>query len=118
MSAPSVSAFGGAFAGDRAVAGGDDSFEGTFLVRGVAFYGFDEVGNQIVATLQLDVDIGPGVIALYLEADQAVVHRNNNEDQEHENDCDSDQHGAPPRFAGMNIRRGCLRSGYGGIAAE
>ena len=39
----------------------------------VSFYGFDEVGDFVVALLQEHVDVGPGAVVLVPEAHQAVV---------------------------------------------
>ena len=64
---------GGAGSAHGAIAGVDDGFECAFFVAGVAFYSFDEIGDQVVAALELDVDVGPGVVHLDFEADEAVV---------------------------------------------
>src|SRR5882724_3975784 len=65
-----------------AVAGVDDGFESAFFVGGVAFDGFDEIGNEVVAALELDVDIGPGVVGLDFETDEGVVHADEDDDGE------------------------------------
>ena len=35
---------------------------------------FDEIGNQIVAALELDVDLRPGILDAFLHRDEGVVH--------------------------------------------
>src|SRR5262249_2114872 len=75
--------------GHGAVACVDDGLESAFLVSGVAFDGLDEVGNEIVAALELHVDVGPGVVALHFEAGPAVVDSDsdkNEQDDSAEND--------------------------------
>ena len=57
----------------RLVAGLDDAFERLLLVGGVALDRLDEVGDQVVAALELHVDLRPGVLRLDRAADQAVV---------------------------------------------
>ena len=50
-----------------------------FLVRGVAFDGLDQVGNQVVAAFELHVNIGPGGVGANAQLHQAVVHRDEEE---------------------------------------
>src|ERR1700722_3946111 len=59
--------------GHSAIARVDYRFQGALLVSCVALDGFHQVGNQVVATLELDIDVRPGVVAGDLEAHQAVV---------------------------------------------
>ena len=82
----SLSFVGGAGGAHGAIAGVDDGFEGAFFVAGVALHSFDEIGDQVVAALELDVDVGPGVVALDLEANEAVVHADAEEHQQDEDD--------------------------------
>src|SRR5690242_9622373 len=65
--------------GHSLIAGGGDGFERAAFVGGVAFHGFDEIGDEVIAALELHVDIGPGVIALHAEANQSVVEKDNHE---------------------------------------
>jgi hypothetical protein len=51
-------------------------FQGVFLVAGVPLDGFDQVWNEVVAPLELDVDLRPGVLRFYFFVDQAVVDAN------------------------------------------
>ena len=51
---------GGGGGGD--VTGFDDGFERAALVLHVALGGFDEIRDKVVAALELDVDLGEGVI--------------------------------------------------------
>ena len=59
--------------GDRRVAGLDHGVERLALVGGVALDGLDEVGDEVEAALELDVDLRPGVLDLVAPPDQAVV---------------------------------------------
>ena len=77
--------FGRAGGTHRAIAGVDDAFERVFLMRGIAFDGFHKVGDQIVAALELHVDVRPSVVTLDFEADQAVVHADEEDNQQSEN---------------------------------
>ena len=47
----------------RAAARRDQRFERAALVAGMALHDRHDVGNEIVAPLQLHVDVGPGVVA-------------------------------------------------------
>src|SRR2546428_2064017 len=62
-----------ALRGHGAVARVDDSLESALLVSGVALDRFHHVGDQVVAALELHINVGPGVIALHLKTNQAVV---------------------------------------------
>src|SRR5579875_2338936 len=77
---------GGPLRGHGRVARLHDAFDRAALVGGVTFNGFDEIGNQIVAALELDINVGPGVVALHFELDQAVVHPDGDKNQD-DNDC-------------------------------
>ena len=50
-----------------------DLLEHAFFVAGVALHGFDEVGNQIVAPLQLVLDLRPLRLDRFFLADERVV---------------------------------------------
>src|SRR5712692_561950 len=76
---------GGRGGSHGAVACIDDAFERVLLVRGVAFHGLDEIGDQVVAALELHVDISPGVVALNFQAHQAVVHADEEDNEQYEN---------------------------------
>src|SRR6266849_4339308 len=65
---------GGPLHGHCFVARGHDAFERFPLVPGVALHGFNHVGDQVVAALELDVNVGPGVVAPDAQTHQAVVH--------------------------------------------
>ena len=71
-------AFGFYFVGGEGDAGGfgagvDDGFERTFFVGGVAFDRTDQIGNEVVAALELDVDLRPGIFDRLTKANQRVV---------------------------------------------
>jgi hypothetical protein len=48
-------------------------------VRGVTFHGLDQIGNKIVAALELDINVGPGGICAHAQLYQGVVHRDQQE---------------------------------------
>ena len=50
----------------------------------ITFHGFHEIRDQVVAALELDIDIGPGIVALDFQTDQAVVHANGENDEEND----------------------------------
>ena len=54
----------------------------------VAFHGLHEIGNQVIATFELNVDVRPGVVALDLKADESVVHPDDKQDEKYE-DCEN-----------------------------
>ena len=53
---------GGLRGGVGGVARGDHGLEGLALVLEVALGGFHQIGDEVVATLQLHVDLGEGVL--------------------------------------------------------
>lgn len=55
------------------VACADDSVEGFLLVRGVALDRLDQVGNEVVAALQLRVDVLPRVVDAVAQRDEVIV---------------------------------------------
>jgi hypothetical protein len=50
--------------------GFDDVIERATLVRRRAFHGLDQVRDQVVALLELDVDIGQGLVDALVERNQ------------------------------------------------
>ena len=55
----------------------------------VSLYGFDEIGNEVMATLQLHVDLGPSVFNAITHPDEAVVlhdHVDHHDSEDGEND--------------------------------
>ena len=52
-------------------------------MRGVALHGLDQVRNQIVALLELHVDVGKGLADALAERDQPIVGRKG---EKHEDD--------------------------------
>ncbi len=81
-----------------AIAGVDDGFKSAFLVAGVALDGLDEVGDEVVAPLELDVDVSPGVVRGDLETNQAVIHPDQDEnDQDNAGENDPTDHGKTSR---------------------
>ena len=64
---------GGSGCGLGCIAPFDDVLERFFFVASVAFDGLDEIGHQVLALLQLHVDVGEGLFAALAHADQAIV---------------------------------------------
>ena len=65
----------------------DDLAQHLLLLLGVALHGLDQIGNEVVALLQLHVDIGEGLVGVLPQRDEAVVdadhqHRQNDDDDE------------------------------------
>src|SRR5690606_10201765 len=58
---------------DGGVAGPDHGVEGLALVGRVPLHRLDEVRDQVEASLQLDVDLGPGVLDLVAATGEPVV---------------------------------------------
>ena len=56
-------------------------------MRGVALHGLDQVRDQVVALLELHVDVGEGLADALAERDQPVIGA---EREEHENDDDAE----------------------------
>src|SRR5437667_298091 len=73
--------------GDGGVTGLDDASERRLLELHVALHGVDQVGDQVVPPLELHADLVPGLVDHVPQADQAVVHK----DQEERDDRDDDQ---------------------------
>jgi hypothetical protein len=72
-----------------------DVVEDLALVRRVALDRLDQVGDEVAAPLQLDVDLAPGVLVAVLERDDAVVDVDAPEDQSPQDDEHDDRgHGA------------------------
>ena len=68
------------------------SVESCPLVFRVLVDGLDEVGNQIVTTLQLHVDIAPGVIDPIAAANKAVVEKDTDGGQHDEDENEQHSH--------------------------
>src|SRR5690606_4852205 len=74
----------------RAAARLDDGVQRTAFVRRVALHGLDQVGHEVVAALELNVDVRPGCVRLYVQLDERVVdhekdeyHRNQDQQRPH-----------------------------------
>jgi hypothetical protein len=77
-----------ALGGDRRVTRLDHFVERAALVRGVALYRLDQVGNEVVPLPQLHVHVGKGPIDPLPHGDEAVVDRDR--PQNHNNDHGKD----------------------------
>src|SRR5215213_956646 len=78
------------------VAEAGDVFQRVAFVRRVPAYGFHQVGNQLVAPIQLDVDLPPRFLDQVPGFDEAVVrtHRHQGDDHDdHQQDDDHDDGG-------------------------
>ena len=78
--------------GSRCVGDGrtrsDDLLKRARLMRGVAFHRFDQIGNKVATSLQLHVDLRPGVVDHIAHFHEVVVQhdrRNNEHDDNREN---------------------------------
>src|SRR6476659_1515851 len=72
-----------------------DRLERAALVRRVALDGLDEVRDQVVPTLELDLDLGPRVLDPVPQPDESVVEDDQCQQHQHEHhddhdDCDHD----------------------------
>src|SRR6266516_2414757 len=72
---------------DGGIAGLDDASERRLLELHVALHGVDQVGDQVMPPLELNADLVPGLVDHVPQADEPVVH----EDQEERDDRDDDQ---------------------------
>jgi len=66
-------------------------------VRGVALHGLDEVRDEVVAPLELNVDIGPRLLHALAQRDQPVVRRDEEQDDRDDDDGDDDRFHRPSR---------------------
>src|SRR4030095_3325077 len=73
----------------RTVAGFYHLIERAAFVRGVALHGLDQIGNQVVALLELHVDIGKGLADALTERNQSII-RAEREENENTEDADND----------------------------
>jgi hypothetical protein len=58
----------------------DDLVQRAAFVRGVTLYRLDQVGNEVVALLELHVDVGEGLVDPLPHGNQAVVDRDRPQD--------------------------------------
>src|SRR5258705_5073985 len=86
----------------RGVAGLDNVVEHAALVRGVALHGLQQIRDQIVALLELHVDVGKGLADALTERDQAVIGRKR---EKHENDDNADNDPAGRHGKELPMRR-------------
>ena len=59
---------------------------------GVALHRRHQVGDEVVAAFELDVDLGPRFLGPVALLDEAVERGPQTEDEEHNDDDDNDQH--------------------------
>src|SRR6266849_6299713 len=62
-------------------AGADNLVERAPLVRGIAPHGFDQIGHQIGAALELDVDVRPRFLGPLAQPDELVVRHDDRDDE-------------------------------------
>lgn len=101
--------------------------ESPALMTGVAFYRFDQIGDEISAPFELDVDVGPCVLGSDSKRDKAVVNESE-EKYDCDDECqDADEHGfwggrsspkMPPKRATVNafVQRRLTRWGVKVVA--
>jgi hypothetical protein len=65
----------GARCGDGTVAGLDNRIQRLLLMGSVAFHGLHQIGNEIVALLELHVDVGESLVGPAAQGDHGVVGR-------------------------------------------
>src|SRR6201999_4205865 len=86
---------------DRGGARLDDVVERAALMRRIALHRLDQVRNQIVALLELHVDIGKRLVDALAQRNQAVVGAEGEDDEDDDDDEDdpAGRHGnAPDRW--------------------
>jgi hypothetical protein len=71
-------------------------------MRGVAFDGLDQIGNEIVALFELNVDVGKGLVGPLAHSDEAVVDADR---PDHEDDNDAKDNPAGGRHEKLQIRK-------------
>jgi hypothetical protein len=77
---------------DRAVPGTDDGGERVLLEVHRALDGLHQVGDEVVAALELDVDLLERVLRLAPEGDQPVVRRDEPSKEDRGDDHQCEQH--------------------------
>jgi hypothetical protein len=58
---------------DRGIAGADHVFERLTLMGGITLYSFNQIGDEVKASLELYVDLGPSVLDLVSATNQTVI---------------------------------------------
>ncbi len=58
-------------------------------MRGIALHGFDQIRDQVVALLQLHVDVGKGLADALTERNQTVIRAERKQNENNE-DADND----------------------------
>ncbi len=80
----------------------DHGFQGFPLMLHVGLGGFHQVGDQVIATLELNLDLGKGVLVAVFQGDEGVVyaddiHDQAGDDDQYDNSDDSaGSHNSPP----------------------
>jgi hypothetical protein len=70
-----------------------DRLERLALVRGVALHRLDQVRDQVIAALQLDVDLRPRVLDAVAQGDEPVVEQHQRDDEQGNDAEDDPEHG-------------------------
>lgn len=81
----------GSGGGGRGGAGLGHGVERFLLMSGVALDGFHEVGDEVVPTLQLRIDVLPGVVDAVAQGDEVVVDAGDAHDDGHDDDDADDE---------------------------
>jgi hypothetical protein len=74
--------------GHRGVARLHDGVQGAALVGGVTLHRLHQVGDEVIAALELHIDLRPGGVDLVALADQPVVGAQRPRDEQHEDETD------------------------------
>jgi len=82
----------------RGVAGLDHRLERAALMGRVAFHGLDQVGDEIVALLELHIDVREGLVDPLPQRYQAVVDRDG---EQHDDDNDAEYDPGGGRHGGL-----------------
>src|SRR5205085_4615783 len=89
-----------------------DAVEGGALVPGIALHRLDEVRDQVVAALQLHLDLRPGVLRAVAQSHEPVVEQH---EEQPEEDCRRDYDDDPRQRSRILYREaGTFKLGCGG----
>ncbi len=83
----------------------DDGLERLTLVLDIALGDLDEVGDEVVATSELHIDLGEGVLERIARHDQSVVRRYEDENEPDDQQQYDPAHGKPPKRVSLRRQR-------------
>ena len=82
--------------------------KGIFFVLGVTFDGFDQVGNEVVTTLERGLDVAPRLFDGLVAGVQAAVGGDPRSDQKDDDDDDNAKNGEKRFHVDSGLADGCL----------